>query len=62
MKRNDVLDILKSQRVRLQDFSVKSLTLFGSVARDEATSESDVDLLVEFEKPVSLLTFVRLSF
>jgi uncharacterized protein len=61
MKRNDVLDILKSQRVKLQDFSVKSLTLFGSVARDEATSESDVDLLLEFEKPVGLLTFVRLQ-
>ncbi|NJL10217.1 MAG: nucleotidyltransferase family protein [Calothrix sp. SM1_7_51] len=61
MKRDHVLSILQSQRVRLKDFSVKSLTLFGSVARDEATSESDVDLLVEFEKPVGLLTFVRLQ-
>jgi uncharacterized protein len=61
MKRDEVLSILKSQRVRLKDFSVKSLTLFGSVARDEATSESDVDLLVEFEKPIGLLTFVRLQ-
>jgi hypothetical protein len=31
---------------------VKSLLLFGSVARNEATSTSDVDLLVEFDRPV----------
>ena len=33
-------------------FGVKSLSLFGSVARNEATSVSDVDLLVEFNRPV----------
>jgi predicted nucleotidyltransferase len=30
---------------------VKSLQLFGSVARDEAEPTSDVDLLVEFNRP-----------
>ena len=33
-------------------FGVQSLTLFGSVARDEANAKSDVDLLVEFNRPV----------
>lgn len=33
---------------------VKSLDLFGSVARDEATSNSDVDFLVEFVEPNGL--------
>ena len=33
-------------------FGVQSLALFGSVARDEATAKSDVDLLVEFNRPV----------
>lgn len=61
MKRDEVLSILRSEQIKLKDFSVKSLALFGSVARDEATSESDVDLLVEFEKPVGLFTFVRLQ-
>ncbi|BAZ17306.1 nucleotidyltransferase domain-containing protein [Calothrix sp. NIES-4071] len=61
MKRNEALNLLKSQQIKLKDFSVKSLILFGSVARDEATSESDVDLLVEFEKPVGLFTFVDLQ-
>ena len=33
-------------------FGVQSLALFGSVARDEANANSDVDLLVEFNRPV----------
>jgi hypothetical protein len=35
--------------------------LFGSMARDEARTDSDIDLLVEFEHPVGLFTFVRLK-
>ena len=35
-----------------QKFRVKSLALFGSVSRDEASPGSDVDLLVEFDGPV----------
>lgn len=40
---------------------VKTLRIFGSVAREEARSNSDVDLLVTFSKPVSLLQLVRLE-
>jgi uncharacterized protein len=51
--KQQVLDLLDSHRDstikhRLHEFSVKALFLFGSVARDEATPESDVDLLVEY--------------
>jgi predicted nucleotidyltransferase len=53
MKRDAVIQILKQQNAELaRQFRVKKLLLFGSVARDEATSISDVDLLVEFNKPV----------
>ncbi len=38
---------------------MKSLALFGSVARDVARPDSDVDLLVEFSQPVDLFDFVR---
>ena len=40
---------------------VKSLALFGSTARNEATSTSDVDILVEFDRSVGLFEFVRLK-
>lgn len=35
-----------------QEFSIASLALFGSYARDEQTPQSDVDLLVSFSRPV----------
>jgi predicted nucleotidyltransferase len=53
MKQEAVLQILKQKKAELtSQFGVKSLLLFGSVARNEATSASDVDLLVEFNRPV----------
>jgi predicted nucleotidyltransferase len=53
MKRDLVIQTLKRQNAELTTkFGVKSLSLFGSVARDEATSSSDIDLLVEFNRPV----------
>lgn len=53
MKQDLVLQILKQKNTELtKQFGVKSLLLFGSVARDEATTASDVDLLVEFNRPV----------
>jgi len=53
MKQDAVLKILKQKNAELtQQFGVKSLLLFGSVARNEDTSTSDVDLLVEFNRPV----------
>ena len=53
MKQDVVLQILKQKDAELtKQFGVKSLSLFGSVARNEATSTSDVDLLVEFNRPV----------
>jgi len=35
--------------------------VFGSVARNEQTGTSDIDLLVEFSKPMGFVTFMRLE-
>jgi predicted nucleotidyltransferase len=40
---------------------VKSLALFGSTSRNEATPQSDVDLLVEFTKPVGLFELLHVQ-
>ncbi len=59
MKRDDVIRMLVEHRDELQQqFGVKSLALFGSVARDEATETSDVDVLVEFDRPIGLFHFI----
>jgi hypothetical protein len=60
MKRDEVLAIIAAHREELQVLGVKSLTLFGSVARDEARPDSDVDLLVEFNRDVGLFEFIEL--
>src|SRR3990172_11458134 len=56
MQRENVLRILREHVTELRErFGVKTLALFGSVARNEPTPGSDVDLLVEFDRPVGLL-------
>lgn len=60
MRRDEVLRILESHKDDLQQFGVKSLRLFGSVARDEAADASDVDLLVDFEEPPGFSSFMKL--
>lgn len=63
MKRDEVISFLSSHRQELEEsFGVKSLALFGSVARDEAGPESDVDILVEFRKTPGLTEYMRLKF
>ena len=62
MKREDVLRILHENHAELTEkYGVKSLALFGSVARDEARPDSDVDLLVEFNRPIGLFAFIDLQ-
>lgn len=55
MKRQQALNLLLARREAMrQRFGVSRLSLFGSVARDEATDSSDIDVLVEFERPTTL--------
>ena len=63
MKRSDALQRLRMHREQLrQQFGVVSLALFGSTARNEAAAESDIDLLVEFDRPTGLFDLIRLQF
>ncbi len=45
----------------LQRYGVKKIGLFGSFIRGEMREDSDVDILVEIEKDISLLDFVGLK-
>lgn len=51
---------LKGAEGDLRAHRVAALWFFGSVARDDARAESDVDVLVEFTDPVTLFEFARL--
>lgn len=52
MRRDVALQIIARHERELRDLGVRSLALFGSVARDEAQPGSDVDALIEFDHPV----------
>ena len=45
----------------LEDYRVKKIGLFGSYARGEIKENSDIDILIEIEKDISLLDFVGLK-
>lgn len=58
----DILDIIKSHANDIKTrFSVRRIGIFGSFARGEEKASSDIDILVEFEKP-TFKNFMNLSF
>ncbi|MFP4054578.1 MAG: nucleotidyltransferase family protein [Phycisphaerae bacterium] len=62
MKREDAITLLTEHIDQLRsDYGVRRLSLFGSVARDEAGPDSDVDILVEFSRPTGLFGLFRLQ-
>lgn len=53
LSKNDILNKLSDLKPILKrDFSVKEIGLFGSFSEDSYTDDSDIDILVEFEKPI----------
>lgn len=63
MDRSTVLAKLRASESELKAAGITRLSLFGSVARGDASFESDVDLMAEFdpEKQFSLLDMIRLE-
>lgn len=60
--KEEILKILKRELPRLKEnFKVKNIGIFGSYVRGEPTKKSDVDMLVEFDKPVGLFEFIKLE-
>jgi predicted nucleotidyltransferase len=62
MRRAEALEKLIRHRRELAAFGIKSMALFGSVARDEAGEDSDVDILVEFVGPATFNGYMDLKF
>ena len=57
---NTVMQELRALKPELDKrFGIISIEIFGSYARGEAKSESDLDLLVEFRKPIGGFTFTE---
>ena len=61
MEREKMIALLKSHKRQLKKFGVRSISIFGSIARNQARKHSDVDLLVDFNRPIGLFEFARLK-
>lgn len=53
--KDQITSKLRKERPSLfQKYHLKALGVFGSCVRDDCTEDSDVDILVEFEKPIGI--------
>lgn len=60
--KNDILSLIKEEIPYIKKrYYVKNIGLFGSFSRGEQTKASDIDMLVEFEKPVGFFLFIELE-
>lgn len=62
MMRDRIKKKLQEHQKELNQFHIKSLYLFGSVARGEESQESDIDILVSFDDPISFDRYMELKF
>ena len=61
MRRADAIAFFTSHRDDLGRLGISSLLVFGSVARDQARPDSDIDLIAEFNHPVGYLGLARIQ-
>ncbi len=59
VQRAEAIRRIEAHRTELRSLGVRSLSIFGSVARDEAGSDSDVDVIAEFDVPVGYFHLFR---
>jgi predicted nucleotidyltransferase len=60
-ERETILTTLAAHSDELDRLGVRSLALFGSAARGEMRADSDVDLLIDFARPMGLFGFLEVK-
>jgi len=58
----EIIEIIKKNKGSLrEEYGVKEIGIFGSYIRGEQKEVSDVDILVELEKPIGFVKFLKLE-
>lgn len=58
----EIKDFLSKEKSGLlKNFGVKEIGVFGSYTRGEENVSSDIDILVDFERPIGFLKFIELE-
>ena len=59
---SEIKEILRKHKKELKEtYKVKSIAIFGSYARNEQTETSDIDILIDYYEPISLLKLIELE-
>ncbi len=57
-----ILNKIRNSKTEIaKEFHIKEIGIFGSYIRGEEKADSDIDILVEFEKPIDLFRFLDLE-
>ena len=60
--RQEIFEILSQHLPRIQnEYQVERLGVFGSTVRGEQSSQSDIDILVEFSGAIGMVKFIQLE-
>ena len=58
----EIISTLQNIKEKLKiKYGVSEIGIFGSYVKNKQDKTSDIDILVEFEKPIDLLTYVNLK-
>ena len=58
----EIQKILQSHKKELyKKFGVKRIGIFGSYSRGKQKETSDIDILVEFHRPIGFIKFIKLQ-
>ena len=59
---SEIKEILRKHKKELKErYKVKSIAIFGSYARNEQKETSDIDILIDYYEPISLLKLIELE-
>lgn len=62
LKSSEVQQRIRENLAELsREYAVSEIGIFGSYARNEQKPDSDLDILVEFSKPVGFVSFMQLE-
>jgi predicted nucleotidyltransferase len=58
----EIIEIIKKHKEGLkEEYGVKEIGIFGSYVRGEQKEVSDLDILIELEKPIGFVKFLKLE-
>lgn len=62
MIKEKVINLLREHLDEIRQFKIQKISIFGSVARNQETPQSDIDILIKFDGPSSYDLYMDLKF